>query len=525
MNAVMPFSLSDVSGERHVFSGDGQSLVCFIKEDCPTCREVMPLLDALQNYLDEKLEFHVLGQTQEGNAILEREFTPAFSIVDDSELKVSFETDIETVPALIWSDGTGSQKELIGFDRSEWQQLITTISSFNALQENEIEWSAFPEWRPGCGSLSVDPIHADRLRAESENSPIRARKIEIGVQDDEFEFMFDQGFSDGLPVIPPTAERVVRMLAGTSRDPQDVVAVMPPNMGEVTVEKIAINCVLAGCKPEYMPVVIAAVEAIATDDYNIHGVMATTMGASPVLVVNGPIRKKIGMNMGIGALGQGNRANATIGRAVRLVVRNVGGAIPGGTERSTLGNPMKFTMCFAEWEERSNWDPLHVERGFEPEDSVVTAFTMSSGPVLTTDESSLHGDLLAGTIAQCVQTILAPKAYGVTDCLIVVSPEHVDTFSRDEYQKADIRRRIQSVTQRTYREMIVDNISGSGLKPEIAAKMDEETLNKVVTKFGSDSNIHIVVAGSEAGKFSGCFHGWLTGPKGSIPVSRKIDER
>ncbi len=525
MNAVIPFSLTDVAGKTRVFSGEDQSLVCFIKEDCPTCREVMPLLSALQDHLDGQIEFHVLGQTQEGNALLEIEFSPAFSIIDDSDLKVSFETDIETVPTLIWSDGRGLQKEVVGFDRAEWQQLIAEVSSFNSLLESKIDWSGFPEWRPGCGSLSVDPIHADRLRAESENSPIRARKIEIGIQDDEFEFMFDQGFSDGLPVIPPTAERVVRMLTGTSRDPQDVVAVMPPNMGEVTVEKIAINCVLAGCKPEYMPVVIAAVEAIATDDYNIHGVMATTMGASPVLVVNGPIRKRIGMNMGIGALGQGNRANATIGRAVRLVVRNIGGAIPGGTERSTLGNPMKFTMCFAEWEERSNWDPLHVERGFDAEDSVVTAFTMSSGPVLTTDESSLHGDLLAGTIAQCVQTILAPKAYGVTDCLIVVSPEHVDTFSRDEYQKADIRRRIQSVTQRTYREMIVDDISGSGLKTEIAAKMDEEALNKVVTKFGSDSNIHIVVAGSEAGKFSGCFHGWLTGPKGSIPVSRKIDER
>ena len=525
MNAVMPFSLTDLSGETRVFSGKNQSLVCFIKEDCPTCREVMPLLNALKGHLDGLLEFHVLGQTLEGNAILQKEFSPSFSIVDDSELKISFETDIETVPTLIWADGAGSQQEVIGFDRAEWQRLAASIFSFNSLQEGEIDWSVFPEWRPGCGSLSVDPIHADRLRAESENSPIRARKIEIGIQDDEFEFMFDQGFSDGLPVVPPTAERVVRMLTGTSRDPQDVVAVMPPNMGEVTVEKIAINCVLAGCKPEYLPVVIAAVEAIATDDYNIHGVMATTMGASPVLVVNGPIRKRIGMNMGIGALGQGNRANATIGRAVRLVVRNVGGAIPGGTERSTFGNPMKFTMCFAEWEERSNWAPLHVERGFDAEDSVVTVFTMCSGPVLTIDESSLHGDLLAGTIAQCAQTILAPKAYGVTDCLIVVSPEHVDTFSRDEYQKADIRQRIQSVTQRTYRDLIVDDISGLGLKPEVAAQMDDEALDRVVHKFGSDSNIHIVVAGSEAGKFSGCFHGWLTGPKGSIPVSRKIDER
>ena len=121
---------------------------------------------------------------------------------------------------------------------------------------------------------------------------------------------------------------------------------------------------MAGCKPEYLPVVLAAVEAILTDDYDIHGVMATTMGASPVIVVNGPIRERIGMNMGLGALGQGNRANETDGRALQLVVRNVGGARPGATERSTLGNPMKFTMCFAEWEERNPWSPLHVERGF-----------------------------------------------------------------------------------------------------------------------------------------------------------------
>ena len=236
------------------------------------------------------------------------------------------------------------------------------------------------------------------LQAEADNSPIRARH-RGGQFDDEFEFMFDQGFSDGLPVIPPTPERVVRMLTGTSRDPQEVVAVMPPNMGEVTVEKVAINCVMAGCKPEYLPVVIAAVEAVCTDDFNIHGVMATTMGASPVMVVNGPIRHRIGMNMGIGALGQGNRANATIGRALRLTVRNIGGAIPGGTERSTLSNPMKFTMCFAEWEERSSGNP-HVERGYQPDESVVTIFAMTSGPVLTVDEGSLDGPALAGTLGR-----------------------------------------------------------------------------------------------------------------------------
>ncbi|MEC8501218.1 MAG: TlpA family protein disulfide reductase, partial [Pseudomonadota bacterium] len=282
------------------------------------------------------------------------------------------------------------------------------------------------------------------------------------------------------------------------------------------------NAVMAGCKPEYLPVVIAAIEAVCTDDFNIHGVMATTMGASPVMVVNGPIRHRIGMSMGIGALGQGNRANATIGRALRLTVRNVGGAVPGGTERSTLSNPMKFTMCFAEWEERSSWEPLHVERGFDAEDSVVTLFAMTSGPVLTVDEGSLDGSALAGTLGQATHTILNARAYSFTNCLLVVSPEHVDTFKRGDYSKAEVRRRMQEVTAKTYRDLMVDDASGVGLKPEQAALMGEDKLDAVVEKFKEDQDIYMVVAGSEAGKFTGAFHGWLTGSRGSIPVSQKI---
>ena len=163
---------------------------------------------------------------------------------------------------------------------------------------------------------------------------------------------------------------------------------MPPNLAPCTVEKVAINAVMAGCRPEYLPVVIASVEAACTDEFNAHGVMATTMGASPGIIVNGPIRHRIGMNMQLGALGQGNRANASIGRALRLILRNVGGARPGGTERSTLGNPMKFTMCYAEYEEASDWKPLHVERGFEPEDSVVTLYAFTGGPSYVIDQQS-----------------------------------------------------------------------------------------------------------------------------------------
>ena len=522
---MVPFMLSDSRGEAVSFPAGRGALCVFVKEDCPTCREIMPLLVQLHEAFHGHLDVHVIGQTSAGNALLEENFSTPFALLDDASLKVSFATDIDTVPSLFLTDASGDTvHSLVGFAREEWQDLVHRLKQEHPQAQADIEWDTLPAWRPGCGSLSVDPTIADRLRAEAENSPLRARKIEIGSADDEVEFMFDQGFSDGLPLVPPTPERVMRMLSGTQRDPQEVLAVMPPNMGEVTVEKAAINAVMAGCKPEYMPVINTVVQAICTDAYNIHGVMATTMGASPVVVVNGPIREKIGMNMSLGALGQGNRANATIGRAVRLIIRNVGGAMPGGTERSTLGNPMKFTACFAEWEERNPWSPLHVERGFEASDSVVTVFTMTSGPTLIVDQESRSASQLAGTMGLCLEAAFNPKAHYATDCLLVVVPEHVDTLIRDGYSKADLRARIQEVTSRPIRDLVPDEVSGSGFPARMAANMSEADLDRQMPKFRTPEDIHIVVAGAEAGKFSGAFHGWATGEIGSISVSRKIDE-
>ena len=166
---------------------------------------------------------------------------------------------------------------------------------------------------------------------------------------------------------------------------------------------------MAGCKPEYLPVVIAAVEGACTDEFNAHGVMATTLGASPVMVVNGPSRRKLDMNHGISVLGPGNRANAALGRAVRLVLRNVGGARPGGTQRSTLGNPAQYTLSFPEWEERSPWEPMHVERGFRPEDSVVTLFALTGGPLQIVDQTSRDAQALVGSIGLSMRAMLHPQ--------------------------------------------------------------------------------------------------------------------
>ena len=527
MTAKPSFNLADLSGADHAYPSSKPTLICFVKEDCETCNLAVPLLEDFDKAYGAAANIWMISQTHEGALVLKDRHGLTLPILDDSDLKTSFAYDFNIVPALYWcADGNAVTQFFEGFVKSEWQDVDAAIAKTLSLPQAQIDWASLPDWRPGCGSKHLDPEINDRLRAEAEDSPIRARKIEIASADDVAEFMFDQGFSDGLPVVPPTPERVLRMLSGTKRAANDVIAIMPPNMGEATVEKIAINAVMAGCKPEYLPVVIAALEAVCTDEFNIHGVMATTMGASPVLVVNGPIRERLGMNSGLMALGTGNRANATIGRAVRLAVRNIGGSKPGGTDRSTLGSPMKFTMCFAEAEERSPWAPLHVERGFKAEDSVVTAFAMTSGPVQIVDQESRAPDEMAGSLGLGLESMFLPKYHMMpVDSLLVVCPEHVDTLMRDGmYEKDRLRDRIQDVTTRPLRDMVADDVSGAGMTRAAAAKLGDEQLAKPVPKFAKREHIHMVVAGSDAGKFSSAFHGWVTGPMGSQAVSRKIEE-
>ena len=527
MSSAQPdFLLRDLDGVEHGLPAGQASLICFVKEDCETCNTAGPILEAFHKAYGDKVKTLLIAQSGEANAVYATRHGLSMSVLDDSACKTAFEWDIESVPSvfLIQTDGSVSTK-FEGFIRNDWEALSAELSNLTTLPAAQIDWSNLPAWRPGCGSKHLDPTVYDKLRAEAEGSPIRARRIEVGDSDDVSEFMFNQGFSDGLPLVAPTPERVMRMLSGTHRDPQEVVATVPPNMGEATVEKIAINAVMAGCKPEYLPVVIAAVEAVCTDEFNIHGVTATTMGAAPVMIVNGPIREKIGMNAGLGALGAGNRANATIGRALRLVVRNVGGAATGGVERSCLGNPMKFTMCFAEHEERSPWNPLHVERGFKAEDSVVTVFAMTGGPVHIVDQTSRAPNQIAGSLGLGLEGVFLPKLRNLpVDALLVVCPEHIDTLMREgDFSKERLRDAIQEVTMRPVSDMVQDDFSGAGIPPETAAKMTPEALAKWIPKFASTDYIHIVVAGSDAGKFSSAFHGWATGEVGSIAVSRKID--
>jgi hypothetical protein len=431
------------------------------------------------------------------------EFPPGVSVIDDTSLEVSYRLNIETVPTLLRVDDGTIVERTEGWARDRWERL-TRVSSLG---------DGLPAFRPGCGSRTLEPGIAERLAARAETSPLRSRRIVLGELEDAIDASFARGWSDGLPVVPPTPERLLRMLEGTQRAPSDVVAVVPPDYAECTVEKAAINAVMAGCRPEYLPVVLAAVEAVCTDAFNIHGVLATTYFVGPVVVVNGPVARAIGMNSGVNALGQGNRENATIGRALQLVIRNVGGGRPGEVDRATLGNPGKYTFCFAEDEERSPWEPLAVERGLLPGASAVTVFA-GEGPRGVFDQLSRTPESLARSFAWCLRTVAHPKLVRDYDAMVVVAPEHARVFREAGWSKARLREEIAQVLTLSGDEIV----RGAG---GCAEGMPEEFAARSWSKFRPDGLL-FVHAGGTAGLFSSIIGSWKNGPGGSQPVTREV---
>ncbi|MGZ0178673.1 MAG: thioredoxin family protein [Acidimicrobiales bacterium] len=468
-------------------------LVAFVKRDCETCQLIDPILGQIAK--DEPLTVY----TQD-----DLSFPGSLSALDDLLLEMSWHHDIETVPTLIRVDTNGvEQDRIIGWSRDQWQ-------AFTGNMELGI---TSPEFRPGCGSLSVDPSRADELNARMGASGLATRRVEFAELEDDFEAMFDRGWSDGLPLVPPTEARVMRMLDGTTREPGDVVANVAPDLIDVTVEKIAVNAVMAGCKPEYMPVVIAAIEAICTDEFNIHGLLATTMSVGPVFVVNGPIRKQLGMNSGINVFGQGNRANLTIGRAVQLVVRNVGGGRPGGVDRAAQGSPAKIGLAFPEDEEGTPWISLAEERGMEPGQNAITALCVE-GPRLIVDQLSRSAESLTNLIAECLLTTHSPRMVAGIDALLVLSPEHMARYIDAGWDRARFRSELED------RLMVNsdDIIRGTG---GIEAGLPADFAGMQLTKF-RPGGLHIAHAGGPAGLFSSVFAGWVSGPTGSVPVTKPI---
>jgi hypothetical protein len=252
------------------------------------------------------------------------------------------------------------------------------------------------------------------------------------------------GLTDGLPVVPPTQARVEAMLRSHGYAADGVVCNLAPLLQPASWRDIAINAVMAGCTPECLPVVGAALEAMAAPEFNLTGVSTTTGSAAPLVIVNGPVATRIGMNAAANALGPGNRANATIGRAVSLALRNIGGATPGELDMATLGQPAKYTCCFAENEAQSPWTPLHVERGHAAGDSVVTVVGVS-GTVEVVDSVSSKGEDIAQTYAQSM--LIAGTAGGAGflgggQPVIIMPPEQAESCSLAGYSKDRIKAEI-----------------------------------------------------------------------------------
>lgn len=332
-------------------------------------------------------------------------------------------------------------------------------------------------------------------------------------QDDPVERFLQSEVTDGFPVVPPTPAKVSRTIDAACRDAAEVIALVPPNLGRATVQKIAINAVMAGCKPEYISVVIAGVEAMCDDAFALQGVLATTAFAAPLFIVNGPARKKYGINCGAGMFGPGWRANATIGRALQLVCLNIGGAKPGSICMSTMSHPGRYTYCIGENEEDSPFEPLHTDYGYSLSDSTIAVFA-GEAPHGVYDHSSRSARELLTTVAHSLGVIWNPRATSLGDTIIVLSPEHARTISKDGWKKKDIRDFLFAACRKAVKDLCgpegADGLDGlDGLPDDVVARFSdpkrEETL---IPKFRGPGNLKIIVGGGTAGRFSAIVPGW-----------------
>jgi hypothetical protein len=324
----------------------------------------------------------------------------------------------------------------------------------------------------------------------------KRHQVEGGL-DDAIEFCFQQGWTDGLPVVPPTAAKVQAMLDGAGLDPKHQVSYVEHRAVSITAEKVAINAVMAGCKPEYMPVVVAAVEAIGDPRWSYHGPGTSTGGAAVLMIVNGPIRRELDIHGGDNLFGPGWRANLTIGRALRLVMRNVCGSRPGTLDRGTLGHPGKLSYVIGENEEDSPWTPLHVERGFRPEQSTVT-IVAADGPHQFYNQLSNTAEGVLTTLADSMR--ISGNVMGQPTYVLVLAGEHTRTIAQSGWTKKEVRQFVWEHTKNSHAHLKRTQRMSGAILPG-----DEEKMRPLVE---TPDDILVVAAGGRAGAFSAFIPGW-----------------
>ena len=489
--AAPEFTLPSVSGgslrlaELHA---DGPALLLFVSEECPTCtltlRRLAPIVPELTAagltiaaVFEDPLEVAA--------RVARRTGFPGTVLSEPAPYEVSGAYELASLPTIVLVDRSGEQAgRVIGWDADALSKLLPVSVT------DEV-----PRRKPGCAAKNT--YDAASLRALDGAGP------------DELEEMFERGWTDGLPVIPPTSARVEAMLA--DHDPDELLGEMAPAMARVTLERVAACAVLAGCRPEYFPVVVAAVQASLEPTFNVGGQAVTTQPVGQVLVVNGPVREAIGLNGSTGALGPGWRANMTIGRALRLVISLTGGGFPGRLDRSALANPGKVGLCFAEDEEVSPWEPLHVERGHAAARSVVTVFG-ADAPLSISDHRSTSPEELARVLGEAAAATWSPNWWplGGTS-LFVLCPEHARSFAEWGWSKQQLREAMFEAVRRP-----AASLRWGETTPLVQAAPDDQ----LVGKWSRPEDIVIVVAGGEAGRFSAVFGPCLG--MDAQPISKEV---
>src|SRR5215470_15826900 len=301
----------------------------------------------------------------------------------------------------------------------------------------------------------------------------------------------DNGWTDGLPIVPPTDKLVGAFLDAARLGPEDVVGVEPVRRRRITAEKVAIAAVMAGARSEYMPVVLALVRAVAAPEFGLHGCTASTGGSAPFAVINGPIRRRLGMHATHNALANGSRANAAIGRTLRLVVLNVLGGVPGQLDRSTLGHPGKFTFCVAEDEEGSAWPPLSADRGVPAGQSSVTVLAAESPHQIMNEWTSDPREILE-TYAAAIRANMLTYSIWAGNYALVMAPQQREILAAAGWSKADVRACVFERARVTRGEW-----RGVG-KAAVAGRRDE---GQVYTALRSPDDLLVVAAGGPAGGF------------------------
>jgi len=486
------FTLASVAGgavrlsELHT---DRSVLLLFVSEECPTCvltlRRLAPLVSELMEagvrvaaVFEDPLEVAARVARRTGFA--------GVVLSEPAPYEVSRAYSLQSLPTAVLVDRRGDEVgRVVGWDSDGLAALLPVPVTDEP-----------PVRKPGCAAKNT--YDAESLRA-----------LDGAGGFDELEEMFERGWTDGLPVIPPTVERVEAMLGG--RDGSRLLGEMAPAMARVTLERVAACSVLAGCRAEYFPVVAAAVEAVLEPAFNVGGQAVTTQPCGQVIVVNGPVRDAVGLNGSVGALGPGWRANMTIGRALRLVVTLTGGGFPGRLDRSTLGNPGKISMCFAEDEDVSPWEPLHCSRGFSRSSSVVTVIG-ADAPLSISDHRSTGPVELARVLGEAAGATWSPNWWplGGTS-LFVICPEHARSFSEWGWSKQRVREAMFDAVVRP-----AGSLRWGETTPFVNAAGDDQP----VRKWDSPDDIMIVVAGGEAGRYSAVFGPCLG--MNTEPISKEV---